>query len=99
MVTGTPKRVPVESNTDLLRVLEDVSEDKLPRLVERDGHDLAVVVSIEDYMRSLAIPTSRRMKETLLGLAGAWSHLDADALMAYVDEGRQSAPPSEARDL
>ena len=44
-----PKRIPLEPSTDLLHILEDVHADKVPRLIEREGEPLAVVVSPEDF--------------------------------------------------
>ncbi|MBI4493208.1 MAG: hypothetical protein HY690_10500 [Chloroflexi bacterium] len=53
-MTRKPKRVALEADTDLRRVVEEVSADKTPRLIERDDTLLAVVVPAEEYAFSFA---------------------------------------------
>ncbi len=76
----TMERVELGPETNLRNVVERVWEDKMPRLIERDGKPLAVVVSPEDF-EAASEPKSKRLKERLLSLAGVWSDLDADQMI------------------
>lgn len=93
------KRVPLETDTDLLHILEEVHADKIPRLIEREGEPLAVVVNPEDYEKVAFTPKSKRLKRELLALAGIWSDLDADRLIEALYKARDAAPPSPPVEL
>src|SRR3990172_6619226 len=88
------KRVRLGPDTNLLRIIEDVHTDKAPRLIERQGEALAVVIDPEDYGEVKLTPKSRRHKSELLSLAGAWSDLDADRMIEELYKARHEAPPS-----
>ncbi len=75
------KRIRLGPETDLLRVLEAVHADEAPRLIEREGEALAVVVDPSDYAGVAGTPGSKLHKKELLALAGAWSDLDADRMI------------------
>jgi PHD/YefM family antitoxin component YafN of YafNO toxin-antitoxin module len=87
------ERVELLPDTDLRSIVEHVGEDGTPRIIERDGKPLAVVVSPEDFLET-AQPRSRRLREQLLALAGVWSDLDADAMIDEVYRARHELPPS-----
>jgi prevent-host-death family protein len=87
------ERIDLGPDTDLRDVVERVREDKMPRLIERDGEPLAVVVSPEQF-EAAREPTSKRRKEQLLSLAGVWSDLDADRMIEDVYRRRHETPPS-----
>ena len=93
------KRIRLEPNTDLLHILEAVHADKAPRLIEREGEALAVVVDPADYASVATTPKSKRHKKELLALAGAWSDLDADRMIEELYEARHEAPPSAPLEL
>lgn len=44
-----PQRVKVESDQDIIRVVRGAIADGDPRILERDGETVAVVLSPEDY--------------------------------------------------
>jgi hypothetical protein len=89
-----PKRITLEAGTDVLGILEDVHTDKIPRLLERDGQPLAVVLDPADYREFASQPKSKRLKKDLLSLAGVWSDLDADRLIQHVYQARHESPAS-----
>lgn len=93
------KRVRLEPNTDLVHVVEDVHADKVPRLIEREGEPLAVLLSPEDYTTVFARPKSKRRKRRLLSFAGVWVDLDADRMIEELYRARREAPPSAAAEL
>jgi hypothetical protein len=90
-----PKRVRLEPSTDLVGIIEEVHADKIPRLLERDGQPLAVVIDPADLGETGSVPKSKRRKSELLSLAGAWSDLDADQLIEHVYRARHESPPSD----
>jgi hypothetical protein len=92
------RRVALTPETDLLRVVEDVNRDKEPRLIEREGEVLAVVLFPEDYPATRSLPTSKRRKKELLSLAGTWSDLDADGMIKDLYKARHEAPASRPLD-
>jgi PHD/YefM family antitoxin component YafN of YafNO toxin-antitoxin module len=94
MVARELKRVQLEPDTDLVRVLEAVHSDKAPRVIERQGRVLAVVVAPEDYEPTGTSRRSNQSKQELLSLAGAWRDLDADTMIDELYKARHEAPPS-----
>lgn len=87
------KRVKLDPDTDLVRVLEAVRDDGVPRLIERDGEALAVVVNATAYDASQET-VSKRVKDTLMSFAGIWSDLDADQLIEDIYAARHASPLS-----
>ncbi len=85
-VTGTP---------DLLRLAEEVSATRTPRILSRDHEPLAVVVPIIKTRRG-STPSDADLAATLAS-AGAWKGLvDAEALKREIKEARGSSrPPAE----
>lgn len=59
-MTREPRRVALEGDTDLRRVVEEVCADKTPRLIERDGKPLAVVIPAEEYADIMTMHPSVR---------------------------------------
>jgi hypothetical protein len=91
------KRVQLDDDTDLVHVVEQVYGDRTPRLIQRGDQLLAVIVSPDDFAESRAAPKSRVHRDRLMALAGVWSDLDADEMIAAIYEGRNS-PPSRPLD-
>ena len=90
----TPRRVKLEPNTDLAAIVEDVRTDHDPRVLERDGEEVAVILSPDDYADFTGEPKSKRNKEKLLALAGVWSDLNAEELVERIYRARHEAPTS-----
>ncbi len=91
------KRVSLEPDTNLLHILGAVHSDKTPRLIERNGEALAVVVDLEYYTGAVAT-TDEGISEALRA-AGAWKDLDTDALIEKIYQSRHEAPPSQPVNL
>ncbi len=72
------KRIRLGPETDVLRILENVHTDRIPRLVERDGEAIAAVVDPEAYAGMAEEPRSRLLEKKLMSLAGSWRDLNAD---------------------
>jgi prevent-host-death family protein len=93
-VNRKPETVRLEPGTDLLRVVEEVHADKEPRVIERNGEPLAVVISLEDYLSTHSERSVKGSKEKVLSFAGLWKDLDADVLIEEIYRARHESPSS-----
>ena len=93
MALKEPKRVTLTPDTDLVDIVEAVHTDGTPRLIEREGKALAVVVGPDDYQGMLAGPTAEGIARALAA-AGAWKDLDTDILLETLDHIRHDSPAS-----
>lgn len=91
--------VELEPDTNLHELVEEVRSDGVPRLLERNGEALAVLAPSENYSPSAEEPKSKRNKDKILALAGAWKDLDGDALIEDLYKARNETPPSPPVDL
>jgi PHD/YefM family antitoxin component YafN of YafNO toxin-antitoxin module len=89
-----PKRIRLGVETDLAGIVEEVRSDKAPRVLEKDGEDVAVILSPDDYADLTGEPRSKRNKSRLLALAGTWKDLDADEMIDGIYRARHDSPPS-----
>lgn len=87
----------IRSAPDLVRLAEEVRATGEPRVLRKDGEELAVVVSMSDF-EAAAVPKSRRYWAEILALAGSWSDLDHDEMIAELDKIRHESPPSPPPD-
>jgi hypothetical protein len=67
MRMGDIKRIRLDADVDLRRVVENVHRDKEPRLIERDGEVLAMVIDPRDFREGPTEPKNKRLKDSLLG--------------------------------
>jgi prevent-host-death family protein len=95
MLAKKPKRVRLEKAPDLHELVEDVERDGAPRVIERAGKGVAVVVSAEEYKSLSGKPLSAKKRKRLMGLAGAWKDVDADAMIEHIYKARHESPPSK----
>jgi hypothetical protein len=91
---NVPRRVPLEPDTDLRKIVEDVHADRIPRLIERDGEALAVISPPEPLERGRDLLKSRRNRDAIMALAGAWSDIDSDKMIEDIYRWRHESPPS-----
>jgi hypothetical protein len=94
MVTE-PRRINVTNDRDVLDAVEAFRRDRIPRLLERDGERIALLVDPGEYDDMADIPKSARNKERLMELAGILTDAEADELRRYVDAARHESPPSD----
>ena len=98
-MTREPKRVRVITNTDFLRLLDEVKPDNAPRVLEKDGEDVAVVMSPEGYVALAGDAKSKRNRSKLLALAGSWKDVDTDAMVEEIYRERHESPPAQPAEL
>lgn len=82
---------------ELRRIADEVQQTGEPRLLQRDGEDLAVIVPIAEARRSARRPKTEADHQAFLSAAGGWADLDTDKLVAdiYADRRRSNRPPIE----
>jgi len=88
-----PERIELTGDTDLRDAVERVRADGAPRLIEHDGQTIAVLVSPEDFA-ARNLPKSRRFKDQIMSLAGAWDDVDVDSLLEHIQASHEESLPS-----
>jgi hypothetical protein len=88
------KRVSIKRDTDIAAMAEQVSVDKEPRVLEKDGEALAAVVSMDDLERLLLTSPTREDIERSLRAIGSWGDFDADEFIERLYRYRHESPPS-----
>lgn len=90
--------IDIDSVPELVRLAEEVRATGEPRLLRRDGQDLAMIAPIERKGKQ----RSRREKteadyEAFRSAAGSWKDVDTDKLLEDIYESRRlsSRPPVE----
>jgi PHD/YefM family antitoxin component YafN of YafNO toxin-antitoxin module len=94
-----PKKVRLESDQDMVRVIESVIADHAPRMLERDGEDVAVLLSPEDYAALSGAPEidpwkdydPARVRDALVKGTGALASIDRKQLKRDLRKARQQA--------
>lgn len=90
-----PKPIDISDVPDVLRMVEEVRRAGEPRVLQRDGEDLAVVVPLrrEEKPRG-SKPTSEDI-EAFRSAAGGWADVDTDTLIENIYESRRlsTRPP------
>lgn len=89
----------ISADLNLVRLAEDVAASGMPRLLRRDGEDVAVLmpVSAEPVVRRRTSPRRRTKAdhEAFLASAGSWQDVDTDQFIEDNYESRRSSsrPP------
>ena len=84
---------------ELLRLVEEVRKSEEPRVLRRDGEDLAILFPVKPprrRARKASADEVARSKDGILKAAGGWKEIvDAEAFKAYIYERRRtsSRPP------
>ena len=96
-VVREAKTVHVDSQVDLMRVIEDVQKDRQPRIVEKEGKGVAAVIDIDDLHKVLAAEPTAEDVKAAFAMAGSWSDVDAKALKRSIREGRRTGSRPASR--
>lgn len=89
------KSIDISDVPEILRLAEEVRRAGEPRVLQKDGEDLAMVVPLRR-------PRKRRMKkptpediEAFRSAAGGWADIDTDKLIENIYESRRisTRPP------
>ncbi|HET7036974.1 MAG TPA: hypothetical protein VFI42_14920 [Thermomicrobiaceae bacterium] len=92
-----PRAIDVADFPELRRIADEVNQTGEPRLLQRDGEDLAIIVPITELRRPSRRPKTEADYQAFLSSAGGWADLDTDKLVAdiYADRRRSNRPPLE----
>jgi hypothetical protein len=88
------KRISLDSGVDIAKLADAVSVDKKPRVLERGGEPVAVLVSMDDLEKRGLLKPTREQTERALSAGGAWRDLDNDEFQDRVYRQRHESPPS-----
>ena len=92
------KGIDVSCVPELLGVAEEVRNTGEPRLLRKDGEDLAIVVPVKPASRRLARrPRTKADYEAFRSAAGGWKDVDTDRLISdiYADRRVSNRPAVE----
>ena len=92
------KAVDISDAPELLRLAEEVRASREPRLLRRNGEDLAVLTPLAHAPRRRHTRTKTSADlETFRSSAGSWENVDTDRLIAdiYASRERSTRPPIE----
>lgn len=94
MISKEPLRVRLTNDHDAVEALDAVHADGVPRVIERDGRPVAMIVSIEELeYPSLPTPTREGIARAL-ALGGTWKDLGGEDLADKIHRWREESPPS-----
>ncbi len=74
---------------ELLRLVEEVRRAGEPRVLQRDGQDVAVVAPLPEPKRNRERAPSEADYEAFRSAAGSWADVDTDALIENIYETRR----------
>jgi len=92
-----PKAIDISDVPDILRLAEEVRRAGEPRVLRRDGEDLAMVVPLPRAKKSRFKKPTEADLEAFRSAAGGWSDIDTDKLIENIYESRRisTRPPVE----
>ena len=92
------KSIDISDIPELVRIAEEVRDTNEPRVLRRDGEEIAVLVPVRPARKR----TTKRARteadyEAFRSAAGSWKEVDTDKLIADIYESRRrsSRPPVE----
>src|SRR5947209_3613477 len=91
------RRIDVSDEPALLRLAEEVQSSNEPRVLRRDGEDLAMVVPIPPRGRSRPKARTAADYAAFRRAAGSWADVDTDRLIddIYATRRRSNRPSIE----
>lgn len=93
-----PRPLDISDIPDVLRLAEEVRRAGEPRVLRRDGEDLALVIPLPQAKpRRRSRTKTDADYEAFRSAAGGWADVDTDRLIndIYEDRRRSSRPPVE----
>ena len=92
-----PKSIDISDVPEILRIAEEVRRAGEPRVLQRDGEDLAIVVPLSSGSRPrFKTPTAADLEAFRSG-AGGWADLDTDTLIETIYRARQEGTRPDRR--
>jgi hypothetical protein len=88
------KRVALDSKVDLASLADEVSVDKTPRVLERDGEPVAALVSIEDLRKLGPLKPTQEQIESAMNARWSMSDEEAEELKDRIYRQQHGLPPN-----
>jgi hypothetical protein len=92
------KAVDISDAPELVRLAEEVRTSCEPRVLQRNGEDLAIITPLAHapWRRRTRVKTAANL-EAFRSSAGSWKDVDTDRLIAdlYASRERSTRPPVE----
>jgi hypothetical protein len=89
-MTSDPRPIDISGMPDLVRIAEEVTASKKPRILRRHKKAVAILMPVEGWP---ALTKKQAIEETL-ALAGSWSDLDWDTMEEELDRIRHESKPT-----
>jgi len=86
------KRVSLDSKVNLSELVKEITVDKRPRVLERDGKPVAALVSIEDLEKLGGLNPTREQIESALNARWDMSDEEAEELKDRLYRSRHGLP-------
>ena len=83
------KFIDIGETPELLKLAEEVHRTHEPRLLRREGEDLAMVVPLPDSLPERSKKPSAAEYDAFRRAAGSWSDIDTEALKEYIYRARE----------
>jgi hypothetical protein len=87
-----PKRIKATPDSELVHRIKEAISEGVPLVVDAEDASYPLY---PDPGKVTVGPKSKRMKDRLMALAGAWSDLDADEMIDRLYKARHASPPSD----
>jgi hypothetical protein len=97
-MVAEPKTVEIDNLPDVLKLAEEVQRTNEPRILRRNGEEIARLVPVRRSRRRYR-PKSPEDIAASLATAGAWKDVDTDQLIKDIYEGRRIGMDRPAPEL
>ncbi|HEX6506494.1 MAG TPA: hypothetical protein VF221_02575 [Chloroflexota bacterium] len=92
-----PKSIDISDVPEILRIAEEVRLAGEPRVLQRNGEDLAMVVPLSSGKRLRFKKPIAADLEAFRSAAGGWADLDTDTLIETIYRARQEGTRPDKR--
>lgn len=94
MVSREPLRVRITSDREAVEAMDAVESDGVPRMIERDGHSVVLIVTPDEVPYVIEPSPSSDAIARSIALGGAWESLRGEDLGDTIHKWRRTSPPS-----
>jgi hypothetical protein len=94
-MTTNPLPIDISNMPDLARLAEEVEATQKSRILKRHKKTVAILMPVEPVLT----PKKQQAIEETLALAGSWSDLDWNEMLASLDRIRHSSKPTPPLEL
>lgn len=88
-MTEHSKSIDISDVPEILRLAEEVRRADEPRVLQKDGEDLAVVIPLSRARKPQFRKPTEADLEAFRSAAGSWADMDTDKLVEDIYRGRR----------